>query len=88
MNDDTAIIDDILVNNGPRNHQRYGLNLTNTYMPMSQTIPIASSEERILARTSHEWSTVSPIDDAWIHVQFPHETGPCLLGNDQDTRNP
>lgn len=63
MNDYAAVIDDIFVNDRPIDNSSaiYEQIRLNTYMPISQTMPIASSDERILASTSHEWSTVSPI---------------------------
>ena len=65
MNNDSAVVDHILVYDGPikkMSFSRYPIRSdTFTDMPMSQMIPIVSSDDKIFARTSHECRMVSPI---------------------------
>ena len=54
-----------------------------TDMPISQMIPIVSSDAKIFARTSHEWRMVSPIKNnnmGRMVKKFVY-----LLGNDPDS---
>lgn len=61
VDDHPAIVDDIFVDDRPdKVVSMVHVRTKSSYMPTSQTISVASVELRILARTSHEWRTVSP----------------------------
>ena len=62
MSNDTTIVDHILMHDGPVLEclDRSPSGVKGAYMPISQTMFIVTSEDRILASTSHECKTVSP----------------------------
>ena len=63
VDDDPAVVDHILVSDGPaRTMSVVALGRCNTVtnMQMSHRMPLASSDSRILASTSHECRAVSP----------------------------
>lgn len=59
-----------------------------TYMPISQTMPTASSDERSFASTSHEWRTVSPNDIMNCHYNIDRGGRWYLRGSGLDNRIP
>ena len=62
VDDYATVIDDIPVHDRPAWNfpVMFSIEYPITYIPISQTIPWASSEVRILPSTSHEWRQVSP----------------------------
>ena len=62
MNNNTAVVYDVLVHDRPKSTLRRMLSVYSgmIYMPMSQSMPSASSDSKIFARTSQECKVVSP----------------------------
>jgi hypothetical protein len=86
MNNDSAVVDDILVYDGPIWKQEvFGRPIRIRYFtdtPISQTIPIVSSDAKIFARTSHECRMVSPIK---LKMGGAVKSCAYLLRNDPDS---
>ena len=66
VDEDAAVVDYILVRDGPAWRKGFSLTFSTgelrvgTDIPTSTRIPCASSDSRILMRTSHAWRCVSP----------------------------
>lgn len=66
MNDNSAVINYVLMDNRPDVFYQVKIwfkIVEQTDIPISQTMPIVASEVKIFARTSQEWRTVSPVDN-------------------------
>jgi hypothetical protein len=70
VDDHSAVVWDVLVQDGPDLVSSLQRSVASTHIPMSQMIPCASSLCKILARTSQECNTVSP-SRKWSRQPYP-----------------